>query len=99
MVEPTLERWFTPSFIKSDPPILGMIRRQLLATPVEGFAGCIEAILRLNYRDRLSSIALPTLILVGEEDPGTPSLLASDPRTDQKFEIGDHPVSPSSPEC
>ncbi len=72
LVEPTLERWFTPSFIKSNPPILGMIRRQLLATPVEGFIGCVQAILRLNYRDRLSRIDLPTLILVGEEDPGTP---------------------------
>jgi 3-oxoadipate enol-lactonase len=34
--------------------------------------GCIEAIRKLNYLDRLSEIKIPTLILVGEEDPGTP---------------------------
>ena len=72
LVGPTMERWFTAPFIESDAPSLGLIRRQFLATPVEGFVGCSEAILRLNYQDRLSSIDLPTLILVGEEDPGTP---------------------------
>ena len=34
--------------------------------------GCGEAIRKLNYADRLREISLPTLIIVGEEDPGTP---------------------------
>jgi 3-oxoadipate enol-lactonase len=71
-LEPTLERWFTPFFLKSNPPILGVIRKQFLATPAEGYAGCIEAIRKLNTLDRLSNIKLPTLIMVGEDDPGTP---------------------------
>ena len=72
LVDPTLERWFTPSFIGNNPPSLRNIREQFLATPVEGYVGCSEAIRGLNYLDRLSSVNLPTLILVGEEDPGTP---------------------------
>ncbi len=72
LLEPTLERWFTPSFIKENPPSLDMIRREFLATPAEGYIGCSEALRRLNYLDRLSAIHLPTLIMVGEEDPGTP---------------------------
>jgi len=72
LVEPTLERWFTPSFLRQNPQILALIRKQFLSTPVKGYIGCIEAIRKLNYLDRLSEIKMPTLIIVGEDDPGTP---------------------------
>jgi 3-oxoadipate enol-lactonase len=72
LAEPTMERWFTPSFLSKNPPSLEIIRKQFLATPVEGYIGCSEAIRKLNYLNRLSGIDMPTLILVGEEDPGTP---------------------------
>jgi len=71
-LEPTMERWFTPSFLKLSPPMLEVIRKQFLATPAKGYMGCIEAIRKLNYLDRLSAIKIPTLIMVGEGDPGTP---------------------------
>jgi 3-oxoadipate enol-lactonase len=71
-VEATIERWFTPSFLRQNPPILGVIRKQFLATPAQGYLGCIHAIRKLNYLDRLSEIKIPTLIMVGEDDPGTP---------------------------
>jgi len=72
LTEPTMERWFTQSFLTKNPPGLEIIRKQFLATPVEGYVGCSEAIRKLNYLNRLSGINLPTLIIVGEEDPGTP---------------------------
>jgi 3-oxoadipate enol-lactonase len=72
LLEPTMERWFTPSFIEKNPPSLGIIRREFLATPVEGYVGCSEALRKLNYLDRLPAIKLPTLVIVGEEDPGAP---------------------------
>ncbi len=72
LVDATMERWFTPSFIDKNPPILGIIRQQFLATSVEGYIGCSEAIRKLDYLDRLSAIDQATLIMVGEEDPGTP---------------------------
>jgi 3-oxoadipate enol-lactonase len=72
LVEGTLERWFTPAYIRSNGPYLAEIKAQFLATPIEGFVGCSEAIRRLDYLDRLAEIHLPTLILVGEDDPGTP---------------------------
>jgi len=71
-VQPTLERWFTPPFIALNPPMVAMIRQQILATPVDGCIGCSEAIRRLDYLDRLHEIRVPTLIMVGEDDPGTP---------------------------
>jgi 3-oxoadipate enol-lactonase len=72
LVEETLERWFTPAFLRQNPPMVKLIREQILATPVAGYLGCAEAIRRLDYLDRISEIKTPTLIIVGEEDPGMP---------------------------
>jgi 3-oxoadipate enol-lactonase len=71
-VHETLERWFTPQFLKQNPPEVDMIRRQILATPVAGYIGCSQAIRKLNNLERLSGITHSTLIIVGEDDPGTP---------------------------
>src|SRR4030065_2774845 len=72
LFEEPLEPWFTPSFLTQNPPMVKLIREQILATPVAGYIGCVEAIRRLNTLDRLSGIKIPTLIMVGEDDPGTP---------------------------
>ena len=71
-VQSTLERWFTPAYLARNPPVVDVIRRQILDTPVDGCVGCSEAIRRLDYLERLREIKVPTLIMVGEEDPGTP---------------------------
>jgi pimeloyl-ACP methyl ester carboxylesterase len=72
LVDGTLERWFTPAFLGQNPPEVELVRQQFLATPVDGYVGCSEAIRGLNYLGRLPEIKMPTLIMVGEEDPGTP---------------------------
>jgi len=72
LVEETLGRWFTLPFLKRNPAEVELIRNQILATPLAGFIGCSKAILGLNYLERLSEIKLPILIVVGEDDPGTP---------------------------
>ncbi len=72
LVDATLARWFTTPFLKQNQPAIAPIRQQIRATPVAGFIGCTHAILGLNYLDRLSGIDLKTLIIVGEDDPGTP---------------------------
>ena len=72
LVEETMERWFTASYIKKSPDMLKVIRSQFLATSVQGFIGCGEAIRRLNYLSRLSLINKPTLIMAGDDDPVAP---------------------------
>ncbi len=72
LVESTMERWFTASFRGKPISVLEKIRDMILTTPVKGYVGCSRAIMKLNLTERLSEIALPTLIVVGEEDPGTP---------------------------
>jgi len=72
LLEPTLERWFTSEFVRQAPPILEKIRRQFLATSLNGYLGCSQAIMELDYLEKIGEIQIPTLIVVGEEDPGTP---------------------------
>lgn len=72
LVEGTLARWFTEAYRRRGTPELDLIRRQFLATPAAGFIGCCEAIRRLDLLDRLAAIRHPVLIMVGEDDPGTP---------------------------
>jgi 3-oxoadipate enol-lactonase len=72
LLDSTLERWFTAPFLAAAEDRVAPIREAILATPVEGFIGCCQAIRRLDYTDRLGEIEKPTLIIVGEEDQGTP---------------------------
>jgi 3-oxoadipate enol-lactonase len=72
VAESTLERWFTPNYLKQKLPEVDQIRQQILVTPVAGYIGCSEAIRRLNYLDQLAAIQTPTLVMVGADDPGTP---------------------------
>lgn len=72
LVDATLARWFTPRFLAAEGPGVALIRRLFLRTPVEGFVGCAEAICGLDLLEALPGIGVPTLVVVGEEDPGTP---------------------------
>ncbi len=72
LVDSTLARWFTAGYLRSQGPGVEMIRRIFLSSPPAGYIGCTEAIRHLNYLDELTRIERPSLIVVGEEDPGTP---------------------------
>jgi 3-oxoadipate enol-lactonase len=72
LLEATLERWFTPPFHLTGAESLAKVRKMILGTGVEGFIGCAEAIRDMNLCDRLPEISVPTLIMVGEDDPGCP---------------------------
>jgi len=76
IVEGTLERWFTEPYRKSKPPAVARVGASIRATPVAGFVGCCHAIPRINVTQRLKEIACPMLIIVGEQDPGTPVAMA-----------------------
>lgn len=71
-VQPTLERWFTPAFRKRHPELMERIGSMIRATDPTGYVGCSLAIRNLNLTDQIHRIKAPTLIIVGEDDPGTP---------------------------
>ena len=68
----TLDRWLSQDFQQRAPEETQRIRHMIEATPVAGFVGGAHAIRNLNFTERLKDIGLPTLVLVGKDDPGTP---------------------------
>jgi 3-carboxy-cis,cis-muconate cycloisomerase/3-oxoadipate enol-lactonase len=68
-----VERWFTPAFRERAPETVARTVAMLAATPDEGYAGCCEAIAAMDLRDGLGSIAAPTLVIAGGDDPATPT--------------------------
>ena len=78
LVEPTLGRWFTEGFRKAQPAIVAAIGAQILATPVAGYVGCCQALPKINLTARLKEIACPILVIVGEQDMGTPLAMAQE---------------------
>lgn len=72
MVEPTLARWFTDAYRAARKDVTDRIARMILATPPQGYIGCCHAIPKLNLTARLGELRCPTLVVVGENDPGAP---------------------------
>ena len=78
LVEPTLARWFTEPYRKAQPQIMQRIGNLIGSTPVAGYVGCCHAIPQINLTARLKDIRTPILIIVGEDDPGTPVAMSKE---------------------
>jgi 3-oxoadipate enol-lactonase len=76
LLESTLERWFTEPFRKNSPDAIKPIVDGILSTSVDGFCGCCAAIAQINTLDRLKEIQCPAIVMVGEQDHGTPPAMA-----------------------
>jgi 3-oxoadipate enol-lactonase len=72
LVEPTIDRWFTAPFQERRHDVVDPVRAAIRATLPDGYIGCARAIQELDLADRQSAIGLPTLLIVGEEDPASP---------------------------
>ena len=67
LVPSTMERWFTPAFRETAPA--KRIAELIANTPVPGYVGCGQAIMKLNTTARLKDIKVPVLAITGEADP------------------------------
>jgi 3-oxoadipate enol-lactonase len=76
LVEGTLARWFTEPYRSSRKDVMERIGNHIRSTPVAGFVGCCHAISKVDVLDRLGEIKCPALVIVGEEDHGTPPEMA-----------------------
>ena len=72
-VEPTIRRWFTPAFIELHPEVVDPIRDLIRHTDPAGYVGCIEAIRRTDFLERLRGLRMRTLVMAGRDDPGLPA--------------------------
>ncbi|HUD89922.1 MAG TPA: 3-oxoadipate enol-lactonase [Xanthobacteraceae bacterium] len=71
IVDANMERWFTKGFRDRTPAAMEKMRKMFLATNVEGYVGCGEAIRDMDHRPLLPKIAAPTLVIAGRHDPAT----------------------------
>ena len=78
MVAPTLERWFTAPFRARRKDLMDKVGAMIRSTPAPGYVGCCHALPKINVTDRLKEVRCPALVIVGEEDPGTPVDMARD---------------------
>jgi 3-oxoadipate enol-lactonase len=74
IVEPTIERWFTPGF-RGDPAV-ARVRARLLADDVAGWSAGWHAIAGLDATPHLGALGIPVLVLAGEKDVATPPAMA-----------------------
>ncbi len=75
LAEPTMQRWFTERFRRTDPPTVDRFRHMVSACPVTGYTGCCAALRDADLRVELPHIAAPTLVVTGTHDEATPPSL------------------------
>ncbi len=73
IAEGSMDRYLSPEFAARNPGRYKQIRDTVLGTTAQGYLGCAAAILNFDFVARLPSIRLPTLVVCGEHDAGTPA--------------------------
>jgi 3-oxoadipate enol-lactonase len=76
IVDTTINRWFTKSGQDRAPHEIKKVRRVIMNTSVDGYCACCAAIRDMDLRDTLNAISSQVLVLVGEQDQGTPVSVA-----------------------
>jgi 3-oxoadipate enol-lactonase len=71
IVPGNMERWFTKDFRDRSPDTMKWMSENFVATPLEGYIGCVEAIAAMDHRELLPKIKAPTLVIAGKFDPAT----------------------------
>ncbi len=64
--------WLTADFRERNPQVAARMKAVLVASPVEGYIACCEALSKLDQRDLLPKIKARTLVIAGRKDMSTP---------------------------
>ncbi|MCD9116438.1 3-oxoadipate enol-lactonase [Pseudomonas bijieensis] len=68
----SIARWFTPDFAEAQPATVKQITDMLAATSPQGYAANCAAVRDADFREQLSSIQVPLLVIAGTADAVTP---------------------------
>jgi 3-oxoadipate enol-lactonase len=73
IAEASITRWFTPEYVADNrnAAIIESARDFIMKTTREGYLGCCVAIRDMDFRSELGRIEVPTLVIIGEQDPAT----------------------------
>jgi 3-oxoadipate enol-lactonase len=72
IADAVIAAWLTADFREREPQITANLKAMLLASPVQGYIACCEALSRLDQRELLPTIKSPTLVIAGRHDVATP---------------------------
>jgi 3-oxoadipate enol-lactonase len=76
LMEETIQRWFTASFIRDSRDRVARVSSILETNNPEYHAACWEAIAAFDIRDRLPAVPVAVRTIVGSEDISTPPSMA-----------------------
>ena len=72
VADAVVAKWFTEAYADAHPDVVARHRQMIVETPVEGYAGCCEAVAGHDVRDGLPRVAAPTLVMAGAQDQAIP---------------------------
>jgi 3-oxoadipate enol-lactonase len=72
LADPTMERWFTEAYKPRNPGRWKQIHATIAGTTPAGYLGCAAAILDFDFTPKLPALKVPTLVVCGDKDEGTP---------------------------
>ena len=76
IVDTTANRWFPDDFKTANPELMDDVRAMIGRTSVDGYHGCVSALVNTELGDRIEEISVPTLYISGALDRvGAPSEL------------------------
>jgi len=72
VADAVIATWLSADFREREPQITANLKAMLLASPVQGYLACCEALSTLDQRELLPRIKSPTLVIAGRHDTATP---------------------------
>jgi len=69
MVGANMERWFTAGFRARAPQTIERMKQMFVATNLDGYIACCEAIRDMDFRASNAKVKAPTMIIIGRHDP------------------------------
>jgi len=71
LVEVMMERWFSGSFRQTHHRRVDEFKLMFLQSQLRGYSQCCGAIRDADFRETVSKISIPTLVITGDDDPVT----------------------------
>jgi 3-oxoadipate enol-lactonase len=68
-----VSRWFTPALKEHSPEVVASFEAMLSGIDPEGYAGCCDALSKLDLRSVLPAIQAPTVVIAAAQDEATPT--------------------------
>ncbi len=67
-----VERWFSPAFRQKAPATKSSTQKMLEESNPDGYSACCAAVRDFDFREQVSRIRGPALVIAGALDPATP---------------------------